>query len=351
MSILEQRKIEEYAGGSVPEALLGTAGVLMQKTNHGGGSPFLRGLTGQQTLILVDGIRLNNMTFRSGPNQYLNTFDPFTVQRIEVVRGSGSVQNGSDALGGVVQIITKAPRFSQENKLSALAFGKILSQNMEQSGGGQLNYSSNRFAILGDFAIRQFGDIVAGGNLGKLSPSGYSQFSGNFKSRFRIRDHALLTMSYQQLNQNEVPLFHRVALEDFKFFNFSVQNRQLAYTKLDLHYNSRFLKAIQLTTSLNVSEEGRESQRNNSDNIVNERDKVNSFSFNGTIYSEPFNFWKINSGFEIYHDKVGSKRITENSVTRESVQQRALYPDGSGVDGYGRSFWTSIRFNINNNDS
>jgi len=43
-----------------------------------------------------------------GPNQYLNTIDINQVERIEVVRGAGSVLYGSDALGGVVNVITRS---------------------------------------------------------------------------------------------------------------------------------------------------------------------------------------------------------------------------------------------------
>jgi outer membrane cobalamin receptor len=66
-TVLDRDYLIKRAPRSVPEALFGVPGVFLQKTNHGGGSPFLRGLTGQQTLLLVDGIRLNNATFRSGP--------------------------------------------------------------------------------------------------------------------------------------------------------------------------------------------------------------------------------------------------------------------------------------------
>uniref|UniRef100_UPI003593D9F4 carboxypeptidase-like regulatory domain-containing protein n=1 Tax=Persicitalea sp. TaxID=3100273 RepID=UPI003593D9F4 len=73
VTVISQRDLAQSALRSTPEVLSGQTGVFLQKTNHGGGSPFVRGLTGQQTLLLVDGIRLNNATFRSGPNQYLNT--------------------------------------------------------------------------------------------------------------------------------------------------------------------------------------------------------------------------------------------------------------------------------------
>jgi len=102
VSLLSGSEIIGRQYRTTPEALTGTTGVFIQKTNHGGGSPFVRGLTGNQTLILQDGIRLNNATFRFGPNQYFNTIDAASVSKIEVARGTSSVQYGSDALGGVV---------------------------------------------------------------------------------------------------------------------------------------------------------------------------------------------------------------------------------------------------------
>ena len=86
ISTITQNELNQLSPRTTPEALMGIAGVFVQKTNQGGGSAFVRGLTGNQTLMLIDGIRLNNSTFRYGPNQYLNTIDQFTIQRIEVAK-------------------------------------------------------------------------------------------------------------------------------------------------------------------------------------------------------------------------------------------------------------------------
>jgi len=69
VSTLEADELSRDALRSTPEALQGVTGVFVQKTNHGGGSPFVRGLTGNQVLLMVDGVRLSNSTFRYGPNQ------------------------------------------------------------------------------------------------------------------------------------------------------------------------------------------------------------------------------------------------------------------------------------------
>jgi hemoglobin/transferrin/lactoferrin receptor protein len=94
---------------TLPEALKEVPGVFAQKTGHGQGSPFIRGMTGYRNLLLIDGIRLNTSVQRSGPNQYWALVDSYLIDRLEVVGGPSSVLYGSDALGGTVVAYTREP--------------------------------------------------------------------------------------------------------------------------------------------------------------------------------------------------------------------------------------------------
>jgi outer membrane receptor for ferrienterochelin and colicin len=73
-AVITADNLRERNHRTVPEALTELAGVFLQETNYGG-APIIRGLIGNRILILFDGVRLNNSTYRLGPNQYLNTID------------------------------------------------------------------------------------------------------------------------------------------------------------------------------------------------------------------------------------------------------------------------------------
>lgn len=179
---------------STPDALSAVPGVWMHQTNLGGGSPFVRGLTGYHTLILMDGIRVNNSTFRSGPNQYLNTIDPLLIDRVEVMKGQGSVPYGSDALGGTLQLFSKSPDFSvAQNTITGRLYGKLVSQGMEQSSRFEIESNLQKTAIMAGATLRDLGNIVAGEGLGTLSPTGYSEKAADAKMKHRINDKQLLT--------------------------------------------------------------------------------------------------------------------------------------------------------------
>ena len=107
---VHRKHMDERVVNSTPEALTFSTGVFIQRTAHGQGSPYIRGRTGQQTLLLFDGLRLNHTLFRKGPNQYLFTVDPTTLERIEVLRGSASVEYGSDAISGAIFLHPRTPR-------------------------------------------------------------------------------------------------------------------------------------------------------------------------------------------------------------------------------------------------
>lgn len=119
-SKVDRRAMEERLPRSAPDALRYEPGVFVQQSAHGQGSPFVRGRTGQQTVMLFDGIRMNTSLYRQGPNQYFFTLDARTLRSIEITRGGASTRYGSDAIGGVLDarpvepaldLDAKGPRF------------------------------------------------------------------------------------------------------------------------------------------------------------------------------------------------------------------------------------------------
>ena len=108
-STVTRRDLDERQVRSAPDALRWEPGVHVQQTSAAQASAFLRGRTGQQTLLFFDGVRLNNGTWRQGPNQYLVTVDARTLAAIDVIRGSASTQFGSDAIGGVIEAFPREP--------------------------------------------------------------------------------------------------------------------------------------------------------------------------------------------------------------------------------------------------
>jgi outer membrane receptor protein involved in Fe transport len=314
---------------TVPESLNIIPGVFVQKTNHGGGSPFVRGLTGNQTLILIDGIRLNNSTFRYGPNQYLNTIDPFSVNKIEVLRGSGSVQYGSDAIGGVIQIFTKDPAYSTENSFNGSVSGRYGSGNMEQSGSTELYYSTNKMVLSGILGKKNFGDLIGGDTTGRQSPSGYSQSDASLKFKFRISNNSELILANQFVHQTDVDVYHKVQLENFSSNKMGLQGRNLTYLKYSIDQGSSIFSKIDFTGSLNATVEERNSQKNSSQSISLERDNIKTSNLGIEVFSDLKENWTVNSGLEYYRDKVNSIRNIRNTQSGLITTQRGLYPDNS----------------------
>jgi len=328
-SVLNLPAQSENIPRTVPESLNIIPGVFVQKTNHGGGSPFIRGLTGNQTLILIDGIRLNNSTFRYGPNQYLNTIDPFSVNKIEVLRGSGSVQYGSDAIGGVIQIFTKDPSYSSQNSFKGSVSGRFGSGNMEQSGSTELSYSTNRMVLSGILGIKNFGDLIGGDTTGRQTPSGYSQADASLKFKLRVSDNSELTIANQFVQQKDVDVYHKVKLENFNINKMGLQGRNLSYLKYSIDQESSIFRRIDFTGSMNATVEERNSQRNSSQSLGLERDKINTSNLGIELFSDLSKRWTVNSGLEYYRDKVNSIRNTTNLQSRVVTTQRGLYPNNS----------------------
>jgi outer membrane receptor protein involved in Fe transport len=313
---------------TVPEMLSYETGVMVQKTNHGGGSPSLRGLHGNQTLMMVDGVRLNNSIFRYGPNQYLNTVDAFAVDQLDVLFGSGSIQYGSDAMGGVIAAKFHEPEFVKCNQWIPKVFFRTTTGNQEYSMRSSVDRCFGQNAITAGITMRQFGDVLAGGDLKYQRPSGYKEFDVDVKF---VRKDKLgkWVAAHQSNNQFDVPIFHRVALENYKFYNTTLQARTLTYLKRSLVFSGKLFDEIELMAGRQNQHEHREFQKNNSNLLRTERDSVNTYFFTTKFYGKLHNRWQWVLGTDFYFDKVNSARTDADVALGTLKQIRGLYPNGS----------------------
>jgi iron complex outermembrane receptor protein/hemoglobin/transferrin/lactoferrin receptor protein len=333
IGFLNKPQLDFLSPMSAPQALSYVPGVWMQKTNHGGGSAFIRGLTGYQTLLMIDGVRMNNSTYRSGPNQYLNTIDPLMISSVEVLRGNGSVQYGSDAIGGTIQMLSADPVFAESGvKVSGRIYGKYWSSDMERSGRAELNIGSKNFALYGGFSYKNLGDITAGGDLGVLEPTGYAEYSADIKAIYKVGSGNRFVASYQHLKQRDVPLYHKLYQDEYQRYHFDPQRRDLAYLKFISHYQNKFISKISYTLSYQNSLEIREKQKTGSVDFVKEGDEINTVGLNVEVVSNFSDNWKATSGVEYYHDHVGSWAESGDVETGSVTALRGLYPDGSKYD-------------------
>ena len=201
----------ERAARSVPEALDEQTAVLVQKTGHGHGSPYIRGFTSFRNLMMIDGVRLNNSVFRSGPNQYWNTVDAYSLSRMEVVRGPFSVLYGSDAVGGTVNVLTRgAQDMRPGSRWDRRVYGRY--SDAENSIIGRvesMGLLTDELALTLGYTAKDFGDLHGGRDVGTQDRTGYDEQDWDAKLECFLGDNARLTLLHQGVGQDDAWRTHK----------------------------------------------------------------------------------------------------------------------------------------------
>lgn len=107
MSVVTTKETQLLNRDSVPELLSTQPGIhILSDGTPGAKRVAIRGEDSTRTLIAVNGERISDQKTKSGAPMLMN---PYFIERIEVVKGPASVLYGSDAMGGIVNVITKKP--------------------------------------------------------------------------------------------------------------------------------------------------------------------------------------------------------------------------------------------------
>jgi hemoglobin/transferrin/lactoferrin receptor protein len=241
LSFLSRGQLRDLAPLVVGDALQQLPGVDNSKDSPWEQRIVLRGLSGQRVLVLMDGMPMNSAR-GNGPHPSLV---PATlIDRVEVVRGPSSVAYGSDAIGGVLNLITRDP---QPTAGSAPGLGgsvRLGGASVDRSFGGQLELRPT----WGPLAA-----IVSGGwsdtrdfetPSGTLRNSAFRDGNGALSLRYDLSPRLTLRSGYQLYRGEDIGIpglsfAFPGASQDFQFRYY---DRDVAHLTLDKRYDESWVE-------------------------------------------------------------------------------------------------------------
>ena len=383
ISVLNVKQIERSNVEHASNLLRDVVGVIAQETTVGQGSPMLRSLTGYQTMIQVDWVRLNNSTFRSGPNQYTATIAPENIDRAEVLLGSSSMLYGSGAMGGVVSFFTKAIPLNpaQENwEIHPRVLARYTTATQERLGRLEVTGSQGQFGFSVGGGVRSYGDINPGGGydlhyknrkyeivdempsgvklyeydeVGELSkddiperwlidnqgPLGWNAFDVDAKVAYQIDERRTINVAYQMWRQPQTPRYDKIAPQEFDEFFFEPQNRDLAYINYVANPEISSIDLYRFTGSFHRQKEGRNEVKLDDTSRRQRYDTVNTIGLSAQAVSSVLPRQRLVGGGEFYLDMLQSRTVkTDLETGKETVDENL----GRFING--SQFWDASLF-------
>jgi outer membrane receptor protein involved in Fe transport len=318
----------------VTDALAAQPGVYLQQTTPGQGAAIIRGLKGSEVLHLVDGMRLNNAIFRNAPTQYFALVAPGTLDRIEVLRGAPASLYGSDAVGGVVQALSRRPGHADPNARRAV-YVAFDTADLSKIARGSMEFGDARAAVLVSGEYLDTGSRRTGSGE-RLPVDGYQSKGGRLALSLAPNEHESWLFDLQAARQpltprvdELIPGFGQEQPSSSEFF-FAPNDRLFAHVRhtrddwlwdADWSFDAAWQRIVDDRISRGFDSDVRRYENNSSDLLGLTMTASGEFTAGSWIL-----------GAEFYHDTVDSRRIEElvSDGTTEIVASR--FPDGSSVE-------------------
>ena len=370
IDIIDAKDISIVSSKTSAEILLETGNIVVQKTQGGGGSPIIRGFEANKILLVVDGVRMNNAIYRSGHLQNSITIDNSILEKTEIIYGPSSVMYGSDALGGVINYITKEPILSKTDKIRNFGSANFsLNSPTGLKGHFNYNFGGKKIASLFSFTYNSFNDIEIGRNrinyendFGKcfhfvkningidstfvnsnpniLIGTAYNQYDILQKNLFLPFKNLTLVSNIQYSTSSKINRYDKLndyEGENLKYaeYYYGPQKRLLTSLKANYKNDNKLFTEFTSILSFQRIDEDRISRKFGNENRLIQEEDVSIFSGNFDFVKKHSKQNMINYGFEINYNFLSSNAIYSNIYNDSIINAQTRYPDGgSFVQNY-----------------
>ena len=365
---LSIKQIESSQSQSTADLLSNSGNVFVQKSQSGGGSPVIRGFEANRIVLVIDGVRMNNIIYRGGHLQNIITLDNNILDRVEVLFGPSSTIYGSDALGGVIYLRTKRPLLALVEKkpnIKINAFARYGSVNNENTGHLDFNIGGKKFASLTSITYSKFDHLKGGSNQnpfyderygerpyyvdrisGKDSlvkngnpylqtQSGYSKYDILQKFLYQQNENLSHTINFQYANSTDIPRYDRLTDPSenglvYAQWYYGPQERMLMAYDMNYKNENAFFQGIHFGVNYQNIEESRHSRKFDKNNLSHRTENVDVYGAN-LDFQKVINSHNIRFGSDAQFNTLQSIAHEENIVTGEISPLDTRYPDGNNT--------------------
>ena len=365
------RSMIEFTNPMTSADLLERGGyVYIQKSQLGGGSPMIRGLSTNRLVLSVDGVRLNNAIFRSGNIHNVISISPMNIENTEVIMGSASVLYGSDAIGGVMNFYTKKAKLSNDSNpnIQININSRYSSASNEKMYHIDFNYGLEKIAFLSSFSKSDFDDLTMGihGPSDYLRPNyvtqnsagddvlvtnskprvqrntGYSQTNFMQKILYEPNEDLSIDIGIHFSKTGNIPRYDRLIRTNeneglyYSEWYYGPQEWLLINSQLTfIPKETKFYDELKFGSSFQKFSESRNSRRFSDSFLKSREEELDIFSLNLDFFKKISENSNITYGLEMIENKVSSfaKSINISDLSETPISTR--YPDNSSLNSLG----------------
>ncbi len=367
VQVLNASDISSLQSQTTADLISNSGNVFVQKSQLGGGSVTIRGFEANRTLLVIDGVRMNNLIYRAGHLQNIVTTDNNSLDRVEILFGPSSTIYGSDALGGVIHLYTKKPILAADDKnnIKVNLFSRYGAVNNEKTNHFDFNFGTKRIASFTSFTYSDFGNLRGGTKKNPFynssygerpfyveringrdslvknadryvqAQSGYSQYDLVQKFLFQQNEYLSHGINIQYSNSSDVPRYDRLtdpAGTGLRFaqWYYGPQKRLLTAYDLNIKKPRGKFEGIHFGVNYQDIVESRHTRRFNSNELSHRNEHVNVVGTN-LDFQKIINRHNIRFGLDGQFNTLKSTANVQNIITGISAPLDTRYPDGNNT--------------------
>ncbi|HXH06390.1 MAG TPA: TonB-dependent receptor [Vicinamibacterales bacterium] len=353
VNLVDSGEILIRAKTVVAQAVEGEAGAHLQRTSPGMAGIFVRGLTGNKVNVFVDGVRYSNGAQRGGVNTFLDLIDPSVLEGLEILRGPSSAQYGSDALGGSVQFLTRAPLLAASGRPSVSGSIVLGAETAHPGGTAALTagYARARLGLLGSASARRTGDYRPGGGIDshaavtrffgipstvlypdRMPGTGFRQSAAQLRANWLAGSDRLLVLNYVRARQDDAERWDQTLGGDGNLIaDLNDLQLDLFYARLETLAAGWFDRAS-VTYSFNTQREERVNQGGNGDPaapIVHEPERTTVHGVQVNASRRLADRHTVVAGGDVYFESIAAPAFAVDPLTGARTLRRPRIPDGA----------------------